>query len=556
MFTTRHNPLFFSSDAALTSNLSSLNLPFCSFEGTSIQFRMSSFPLSAGISLVSDDVVPTPASVKVRQKGPSVEELDAIELRSYGHVNCGGHNASKPPAEPHTPVEARTSSVVSGTKTPKTPDQIEASLPPTPRQHLATTSVVPSLWYPAMNRWRVLAACLVYLGNGLNDSSPGALIPYIETWYGIGYAVVSLIFITNAVGFILAAFFADIISGRLGRARSLMLSEAFMIVGYTIIACSPPFGVVVAAYLVLGFGNALNLAYNNVFCANLAQPTIILGLAHGSYGIGGVLGPIIATSLVSNGVPWARFYLITIGLRLFCFCLVGWSFWNYEKEGATHFANSLEQIASRQRASELGEPTKLQLLAKALKNRTTIIGAAFIFAYQGGEVADSGWFISYLINYRNGDPAKVGYVTAGFWGGITIGRFVLTHAAHRIGERRFVFGLGLAAVAFQLLAWLVPNVIGDAGECQARPFRFSAARPSLTSSQSPSQSSGSYWARSIPVLRRSSPGCYRAVFKSSRWASSAALGPVVAPWYPSSRVWSRRERALLCCIRSVSRSLF
>jgi hypothetical protein len=30
-------------------------------------------------------------------------------------------------------------------------------------------------------------------------------------------------------------------------------------------------------------------------------------------------------------------------------------------------------------------------------------------------VSISGWIISYLINYRDGDPAKVGYVTAGFW---------------------------------------------------------------------------------------------------------------------------------------------
>ena len=51
----------------------------------------------------------------------------------------------------------------------------------------------------------------------------------------------------------------------------------------------------------------------------------------------------------------------------------------------------------------------------ALQNKVTVIGALFIFAYQGAEVAVSGWIISYLINYRDGDPAKVGYVTAGFW---------------------------------------------------------------------------------------------------------------------------------------------
>lgn len=43
-----------------------------------------------------------------------------------------------------------------------------------------------------------------------------------------------------------------------------------------------------------------------------------------------------------------------------------------------------------------------------------------------------------------------------------MGRFVLTHFAHKIGERTAVIGLVVGAAAFQLLVWLVPNIIGDA----------------------------------------------------------------------------------------------
>ena len=68
--------------------------------------------------------------------------------------------------------------------------------------------------------------------------------------------------------------------------------------------------------------------------------------------------------------------------------------------------------------------------------------------------------ISFLISYRRGDPKHVGYVTAGFWGGITAGRFFLTPLCHRVGEKRSVYVLGFGAAAFQLLVWLIPNVIG------------------------------------------------------------------------------------------------
>ncbi|RAL01103.1 uncharacterized protein BO80DRAFT_70260 [Aspergillus ibericus CBS 121593] len=38
--------------------------------------------------------------------------------------------------------------------------------------------------------WRLASACLMNFGNGMNDSAPGALIPYIEEDYEIGYAVI------------------------------------------------------------------------------------------------------------------------------------------------------------------------------------------------------------------------------------------------------------------------------------------------------------------------------------------------------------------------------
>jgi fucose permease len=166
-----------------------------------------------------------------------------------------------------------------------------------------------------------------------------------------------------------------------------------MIAAYTVIVCPVPFAVVVVAYLVMGFGEAMNLALNNVFCANLSNPTVILGAAHGSYGIGGVVAPLAATALVSHGVHWSRFYIITIGIRLLCFAFAGWSFRNYEKEETTKVNAELERMASRQAASEMGEPSKLNLLRRSLRNKTTIIGALFIFAYQGAEVSDAGWII-------------------------------------------------------------------------------------------------------------------------------------------------------------------
>ncbi|KAF2838739.1 MFS general substrate transporter [Patellaria atrata CBS 101060] len=388
-----------------------------------------------------------PVLQKPTKQSPTPIELDELQFGHEYHGPSPAHDGSH--------------STDTGIQTPKTPGKLEMSRPATPDQDDGV-AVVQSWSSSPMNKWRILSTCWSFLGGGLNDSAPGALIPYIETYYGIGYAVVSIIFVTLAIGFITSAFFTDAILAKLGRGKSMMVAEALMLASYVVIVFTPPFPVVCAAFFLCGLGYGSVLAMSNVFMANLANSTLFLGFGHGTYGIGGVIGPIIATTMVSRGFLWSRYYFITIGVKAFAIASEGWAFWNYEKEEPTRLLNSRQQDTEQRNSSDLSEPSKIQLLRKALKNRMTLIGALLIFAYQGAEVSISGWVISFLITYRNGDPSRVGYVTAGFWGGITVGRFVLTHFASRIGERRFTYIMTLGTIALQIFVWFVPNVIGDA----------------------------------------------------------------------------------------------
>ncbi|EXJ84843.1 hypothetical protein A1O3_05517 [Capronia epimyces CBS 606.96] len=348
-----------------------------------------------------------------------------------------------------------------GRALPQTPGELERSQPPTPQRNQAVDALVQSMWNPPKNRWRLASSSLAFFLMGVNDAATGALIPYLEAEYKIGYAVVSLIFVTNAVGFISMAPVTQIIDGRLGRARSLMIAMGLLTGGYVAIVCTPPFPVVVVSFYFMGCGMALFLAMTNAFIVNLLNGTVILGFCHGLYGLGGIVSPLMATAMVSHGVHWAYFYLIPLSLSLSSLFFLGWTYKGFENDMAVRLLTTLERTASRQ-ASASGEPSKWQLLKHALGNRVTLLGATFIFFYQGSEVAISGWVISYLIHYRNGNPAHVGNVTSGFWAGITVGRFVLTHFAHKLGEKLSVLLLIVGAAVCQLLVWLVPNIIGDA----------------------------------------------------------------------------------------------
>jgi fucose permease len=332
---------------------------------------------------------------------------------------------------------------------------------------------------PWKTKWRLLSCCLINLANGMNDSAPGALIPYIEKHYSIGYAVVSLIFVTNALGFISAAPITHAIENKLGRSKTYAFAMSLLAISYIVIICQPPFAVVVVCFFPLGFGIALNLALSNVYCANLTNSTTALGCCHGSYGIGGTVAPLFATAMVSNGIRWSFFYAVSLAFSLVNLGYSTWAFFNYENDTPPEPQRALQPTASRPEG-EVETLTRAQLVKKAIRNRTTLLGALFIFAYQGAEVSVSGWVVSFLISYRHGDPSRVGYVSAGFWAGITVGRFLLVHPAAKIGHKIAVVSMVAGAVAFQLLTWLVPNVIGEAVSVAILGLLLGPVYPSAT----------------------------------------------------------------------------
>nr|KMM71835.1 hypothetical protein CPAG_08136 [Coccidioides posadasii RMSCC 3488] len=322
-------------------------------------------------------------------------------------------------------------------------------------------SVAQSFAFPPKTTCRMLSCCLMNFGGGLNDSAPGALIPYIEKEYGIGYAVVSLIFVTNALGFILAAPCTHVLEARLGRAWTYSLSLLMVAIAHAAIIAKPPFAVVVSCFFFIGFGLAVSLALNNVFCANLVNNTAALGGLHGAYGVGGTISPLIATAISASGIPWSIFYVIPLAVGLINIVFSVWSFRDYEKDLSVHHPPTARQVSPQHSAQSTGVHRD-HALKKAIKNKVTLLGALFIFAYQGAEVSISGWAVSFLVAYRRGEIAKVGYISTGFWAGISLGRFLLSHPAQKLGRKVSTAGLIAGSAFFQLLVWLVPNIVGDA----------------------------------------------------------------------------------------------
>lgn len=70
--------------------------------------------------------------------------------------------------------------------------------------------------------------------------------------------------------------------------------------------------------------------------------------------------------------------------------------------------------------------------------------------------------VEYLVTVRGGEVSKIGYVQAGFAGGMFLGRVLLAEPTKRFGERRMIFIYALLCLGLELLFWLIPNIIAGA----------------------------------------------------------------------------------------------
>jgi fucose permease len=70
--------------------------------------------------------------------------------------------------------------------------------------------------------------------------------------------------------------------------------------------------------MLAGFGNGLADAAWNAWIGNMANPNEVLGFLHAFYGVGAVLAPLIATTMITKGqrLPWYYFYYVMVSIPL------------------------------------------------------------------------------------------------------------------------------------------------------------------------------------------------------------------------------------------------
>ncbi|EIW55087.1 MFS general substrate transporter [Trametes versicolor FP-101664 SS1] len=324
---------------------------------------------------------------------------------------------------------------------------------PSRAQSTTFPAVTPAMKIKARIQFATL--CWSHFMAGWNDGTTGPLLPRIQSVYHVGFAVVSLIFVFNCIGFVAGAAANVWLTDRLGFGKVMVIGALVQVVGYSLAAPAPPFPVFILGYAINGFGLSLQDASANGFVASLKDnASTKMGILHAIYGmflsLGALSSPLVATQF-SQITHWSFHYLVSLGIALSNVILLTAVFRFKDQE------TCLTEIG--QTPSHEEQSTTNSKYSQIFGLRALHLLAFFILIYVGVEVTLGGWIVTYVIQLRGGGPSS-GYISSGFFGGITLGRIGLLWVNQKIGEQRAIYVYATLAIALELVIWLVPSLIG------------------------------------------------------------------------------------------------
>ncbi|KAH8664034.1 major facilitator superfamily domain-containing protein [Xylariales sp. PMI_506] len=344
------------------------------------------------------------------------------------------------------------------------PKDVEAEAPPTtdepPIDAVAqevTATPVPKL----------IVAGFSFFCAGANDGTLGPLIPYMLTTFGISTGEVAVLYASSFLGWLVAAITNPILAAHTTLGQILAVGAVLQLLAQCLRPWSP-FPIFCITFFIQALGMAYQDSHSNTFVSGLKNvPHRWLSFIHACYAFGTFVGPLIATAIstTSNSgsvIGWRRTYFFLIGIGLLNVAGV-----------ATTFKDTLWTL---QRLTKPRSPRNSKLavrdLIEPLRLKAVWIISLFYFFELGCWMTAGGWVVEFLTTVRGGKLSKMGYVSAGYSGGVFLGRILLSEPTFRFGERRMLLIYSVICVGLQLVFWLQPNIIASATVLSFMGFLF------------------------------------------------------------------------------------
>ena len=275
--------------------------------------------------------------------------------------------------------------------------------------------------------------------------------------YGVDRATIGITFFAIAAGFALAGLGTGTLIHRFDVRISLATAGGAYILSMLYLAIHPPFAAFVLAQVVTGFATGIFESALNVYLAGLPGAASLLNRLHGFFGVGALIGPPLAAWIVGF-VSWTGVRFV---LALACIPLIGGFLLAHPGPAPTAPRPDPPPGTLESPGPVVAVGGGNSILGAALRDRGVLLGSAMLAVYVGLEISIGNWGFSYLVQGRALPVSLADYMVSAYWLGLTLGRFLISPIATRIGmmTARMMYGCLIGITATAALAWLSPTPI-------------------------------------------------------------------------------------------------
>jgi fucose permease len=281
---------------------------------------------------------------------------------------------------------------------------------------------------------------------GMPEGTLGAAWPSMRLDVGRPVSSLAWMVVGYTVGYLLATAGSGWLLEWFGVDRVLITGVAATAIGVTGFATSPWWLLLMAASFVTGAGAGTVDSTLNTFVAITAGARA-MNLLHAFFGVGATLGPLAVTAALRTDTSWRAVYAViaVVEVALLVALLARRDRFRITVRATADVDGAGGDAADG--GGGPGGPMPLGLLGLLL---------LFFAAYVAAEVSLGQWSYSLLVDERDVSPTLAGWAIAGYWGGLTLGRFALAFVGSAIEPLRILRTASVATVAGVTLFWLDP----------------------------------------------------------------------------------------------------
>jgi MFS transporter, FHS family, Na+ dependent glucose transporter 1 len=280
---------------------------------------------------------------------------------------------------------------------------------------------------------KTVAYYAAFISLGLINAALGPTLPALARQTSSSLSTISFAFTAHSFGYLLGASQGGRLYDRLP-GNALMAIALLVAAGLT--ALVPLIGSP-ALLLVVLFVTGLNTGSidsgGNALLIWVHREGVgpYMQALHFSFGLGALISPIVVGRVIeaTGGIRWA--YWIVALLVIPSVLAVG-----------------LQRSPQRRDPAQHGEH-------RAVDWRLVALIAALLLFFVGTEASFGGWIYTYATAMGLAGAASAAYLTAAFWGALTVGRLVAIPLSMRMSPRRMLLmdAIGCLASVILILLW-------------------------------------------------------------------------------------------------------